>query len=169
MKERCGMSFSAEVKEELEKVLPTSRHCQLAELAAMIHFGCCIKTTEKGEEIIEIQSENDSVRRKYFTLSKKTFIINNCSAKKVLQAVKLLDENGHSRQISHEVSSLLIKNSCCKRAFLRGAFLCLGSMSDPHKGYHLEFVCDKEAQAQHLIGILHEFGIEAKEERFTLN
>ena len=162
MKERCGMSFSAEVKEELEKVLPTSRHCQLAELAAMIHFGCCIKTTEKGEEIIEIQSENDSVRRKYFTLSKKTFIINNCSAKKVLQAVKLLDENGHSRQISHEVSSLLIKNSCCKRAFLRGAFLCLGSMSDPHKGYHLEFVCEHEVHAEQIKQVVGSFDLEAR-------
>ena len=36
------MSFSADVKEELEKVIPASRHCQLAELAALIYFGCKI-------------------------------------------------------------------------------------------------------------------------------
>lgn len=32
--------------------------------------------------------------------------------------------------LSEPVSPLLIKNSCCQRAFLRGAFLCIGSMSD---------------------------------------
>lgn len=162
MKERCGMSFSAEVKEELEKVMPGSRHCQLAELAAIIHFGCSIKNTETDEENIEIQSENDFIRRKYFTLSKKTFNISNCSAKRVLQAVKLMDENGHLRQVSEEVSSLLIKNSCCKRAFLRGAFLCLGSMSDPYKGYHLEFVCEYEVHAQQIKQVVGSFDLDAR-------
>lgn len=34
-------------------------------------------------------------------------------------------------------SSMVIKNECCKRAFIRGAFLTSGSMSDPEKFYHL--------------------------------
>ena len=38
-KDCVSMSFSSEVKEELEKVVPDSRHCQLEELAAIIHFG----------------------------------------------------------------------------------------------------------------------------------
>ena len=52
--------------------------------------------------------------------------------------------------LSEPVSPLLIKNSCCQRAFLRGAFLCIGSMSDPQKSYHLEFVCNSEPRAQAL-------------------
>lgn len=156
------MSFSADVKEELEGVLPGARHCQLAELAAIIHFGCSISVSESDQELIEIQSENDFVRRKYFTLSKKTFIISNCSVKKVLQAVKLLDENGSLGCLSDEVSSLLIKNSCCKRAFLRGAFLCLGSMSDPRKGYHLEFACEHEIHAQQIRQAIGSFDLEAR-------
>lgn len=156
------MSFSADVKEELEKVLPGSRHCQLAELAAIIHFGCSINVSESDDALIEIQSENDFVRRKYFTLSKKTFIISNCSVKKVLQAVKLLDEGGNLGRVSDEVSPLLIKNSCCKRAFLRGAFLCLGSMSDPRKGYHLEFVCEHEVHAEQIRQVVGSFDLEAK-------
>lgn len=135
------MSFSSDVKEELEKIIPGPRHCQISELAALIHFGCIVEV--KGEEPGEVTifSENPFVNRKYFTLLEKTFII-DVNVIKVLQAVKILDEGGCLHRLSEEVNPLLIKNSCCRRAFLRGAFLCLGSMSNPRKGYHLEFVCE---------------------------
>lgn len=154
------MSFSSNVKEELEKVIPTSRHCQVAELAAIIHFGCRVEA-DKAQEEITIVSENPSVARKYFTLLKKTFIINVVSGK-ILQAVKILDESGTLHSLPEEVNSVLLKNSCCKRAYLRGAFLCLGSMSDPQKGYHLEFVCDYEVWALQLQQAINSFGIDAK-------
>lgn len=156
-----NMSFSSEVKEELEKVIPNARHCQLAELAAIIHFGCRIETDRAGTEETEIISENSFVTRKYFTLLKKTFII-NVNVLKVLQAVKILDEEGCISPLSEEVNPLLIKNSCCRRAFLRGAFLCIGSMSDPHKGYHLEFVCENEIGALQIQQVINSFEIEAK-------
>jgi len=160
-KDCVSMSFSSEVKEELEKVVPDSRHCQLAELAAIIHFGCRIDRAEEGKRKITLLSENLFVSRKYFTLSKKTFII-NVNADKVLQAIKVLDENGVLHQLSEEISPLLIRNSCCRRAFLRGAFLCVGSMSNPQKGYHLEFVCEYEAQARQIRQVICSFEIEAK-------
>lgn len=155
------MSFSSEVKEELEKVIPGPRHCQLAELAAIIHFGCKIKAEGEGLDEIRISSENLFAFRKYFTLLKKTFII-NVDVVKVLQAVKVCDEGGHMHPLSDEVSPLLIKNSCCRRAFLRGAFLCIGSMSDPKKGYHLEFVCENEAHALQIQQAIGSFDIDAK-------
>ena len=64
--------------------------------------------------------------------------------------------------LSEPVSPLLIKNSCCQRAFLRGAFLCIGSMSDPQKSYHLEFVCTDEDKARQLQSVIQGFDIEAK-------
>lgn len=154
------MSFSSKVKEELEKVVPGSRHCQLAELAAMIHLGCRVDAEKSGSENITIISENPYVNKKYFTLLKKTFIIVN--VEKLLQAVKVLDEEGCMRQLSEEVHPLLIKNSCCRRAFLRGAFLSIGSMSDPLKGYHLEFVCENEIHALQIQQAICSFDIEAK-------
>ncbi|RKI90866.1 DNA-binding protein WhiA [Parablautia intestinalis] len=165
------MSFSSDVKEELEKVVPEPRHCQLAELAALIHFGCRIERTGTGieenaktglhkPEDFAICPENPFAARKYFTLLRKTFIINN--AVKVLQAVKILDEAGQIHELSEQVNPLLLKNSCCRRAFLRGVFLCIGSMSDPKKGYHLEFVCEHEPQAQQIRQIISGFEIEAK-------
>ena len=48
------------------------------------------------------------------------------------------------------VNGLLIQNICCKRAFIRGAFLSAGSMSDPEKSYHFEIVCTSEPKAEQL-------------------
>ena len=156
------MSFSADVKEELEKVIPASRHCQLAELAALIYFGCKISgDAERGYEV-EVTSENPFVARKYFTLLKKTYIINGNVESKALQAVKILDENGSLSGMLEEVNPVLIKKSCCKRAYLRGAFLCLGSMSDPHKGYHLDFVCEYEPWSEQIRQVIGSFDLEAK-------
>ena len=64
--------------------------------------------------------------------------------------------------LNEPVSNLLIKNSCCQRAFLRGAFLSIGSMSDPQKSYHLEFVCTDEDKARQLQSVIQGFEIDAK-------
>ena len=71
----------------------------------------------------------------------------------VLQKIGRLDE---------PVSRMLIRSSCCQRAFLRGAFLSVGSMSDPEKSYHLEFDCRDDAKAKQLQEIIGAFGIESK-------
>lgn len=155
------MSFSAEVKEELVKVIPNSRHCQLAEIAAMIHFNGRIEEDEAGHKSIALHSENEAVTKKYFTLWKKTFMIST-GMEKVLQAIKVFDGDKQVRLLQEGVSPILIKNSCCRRAYLRGAFLCAGSISDPQKGYHLEFVCDYEIHAQQIQEILHGFELEAR-------
>ncbi len=175
------MSFSSEVKEELSRHLPTARHCQIAETAAILSL--CGQISEK-DGTIRIQTENAYVARKYFTLLKKTFNIDtensvarnksngsiyytviikkHENAIKVLQATKLMDGAG---EISEEFSvsrNLLLQQSCCKRAFIRGAFLGAGSMSNPAKGYHLEIVCMSGKKAEQLQSVMHAFGIEAK-------
>ena len=154
------MSFSLQVKEELENVVPGARHCQLAELAALVTYGCVLKHDGSGTQI-ELKSENEIIGRKYFTLLKKTFMINAC-ADKILQALKMLDESGKPLFPLEGVNRMLLKQSCCKRACLRGAFLCAGSMSDPKKGYHLEFVCEQEKQAQQIREMIADFELEAK-------
>ncbi len=64
--------------------------------------------------------------------------------------------------LERPVSPLLLKNACCRRAFLRGAFLAVGSMSDPAKGYHLEFDCSDGARAEQVQELIKGFGIESK-------
>jgi len=60
------------------------------------------------------------------------------------------------------VKNLIIQNSCCRRAFVRGAFLAAGSLSDPEKFYHFEIVCSSEEKAEQLREIIGTFSIEAK-------
>lgn len=165
------MSFSGEVKEELVKQISSARHCQLAELAVILEYTNAIRVKEDGSFILEIQQETPFVARKCFTLLRKTFNIDTKEdpealshfhyenaewIPRILQAVKYAP--GEERI----VNSLVIKSLCCKRAFLRGAFLSIGSMSNPEKGYHLEFVCENENQAKQIQDTLAVFGVEAK-------
>lgn len=153
------MSFSGEVKEELAEHISPGRHCQIAELAAIMTFCGQYGMLEDGSYMLGFQTENEAVVRKGFTLLKKTFNIeaNSRLNRETLNGIlqKLGDTSG-------PVSNLLLKNSCCKRAFLRGAFLSVGSMSDPEKSYHLEFDCDSEEKAEQLREVMSFFDIESK-------
>lgn len=166
------MSFSGSVKAELAAHIDSPRHCQLAELAALIHF-CGSVREGSGAVHLGLETENEAVIRKCFTLLEKTFKINKAMIQgkgrllpdddtegRVVQALHLGD--GGRIVLRTPVNSLLIKNSCCARAFLRGAFLSVGSMSDPEKSYHLEFVCGDSAQAKQLEDVIREFQIEAR-------
>ncbi|MDE7252341.1 MAG: DNA-binding protein WhiA [Acetatifactor sp.] len=153
------MSFSQSVKEELGRHMSAARHCQLAELAAIMHFCGQIGLDKHGNYTIGFQTENETVSRKGFTLLKKTYNINTDVEIGEEQMREILSKIG---DLDEPVSPLLIKNSCCQRAFLRGAFLSIGSLSDPSKGYHLEFVCTDDKKAGQLQSVLQGFGIDGK-------
>nr|WP_304956118.1 DNA-binding protein WhiA [uncultured Acetatifactor sp.] len=158
------MSFSGEVKQELAKRISPARHCQIAELAALMHF--CgdygqIGESQGGKPVFTLgfQTENEAVVRKGFTLLKKTYNIETDRTLEEQEIHGLLAKIGGPGE---PVNPLLIKNSCCRRAFLRGAFLAVGSMSNPAKGYHLEFDCADEAKALFLQKLIRSFEIESK-------
>lgn len=154
------MSFSGEVKKELIQQGGKARHCKLAELQGLIQFGRG-EVKPKGEDFF-LWFENDSIEiiRKCFTLLKKTYNIE-----------ATLEENlggSGSHRISCQDSRLIsISNAslhldCCKRAYLRGAFLAGGSMSDPRKGYHLEIVCGSLEEVEKLQELLRSFGLDGR-------
>lgn len=165
------MSFSGTVKEELAAYVSSARHCQLAELAALLLYsgGVC-----DGGRHLCLDTENETVARKCFTLLKKTFnietvmrgrqrlILDDETERRVTEALYLAEGEDGKITLTKSVNSLLIRHSCCARAWLRGVFLSAGSMSDPQKSYHLEFVCDENAQAVQLREVLSEFQIEAR-------
>ncbi len=153
------MSFSGKVKEELAKHISSARHCQLAELAAILHFCGQYGRDADGTYTIGFETENELLVRKGFTLLKKTFNIDT--------GLGLTEDNFWALStkigdLNEAVSPLLVKNSCCRRAFLRGAFLSVGSISDPNKGYHLEFVCTIPEQAEQIKELMGEFDIIGK-------
>ncbi len=165
------MSFSGTVKEELAAHVSSARHCQLAELAALLLYNG--STCEGGRHLC-LETENEAVARKCFTLLKKTFnietvmrgrqrlILDDETERRVTEALYLAEGEDGKITLTRSVNSLLIRHSCCARAWLRGVFLSAGSMSDPQKSYHLEFVCDENAQAVQLREVLSEFQIEAR-------
>ena len=158
------MTFSSEVKDELIRVTPDVRHCKLAEILAIVYFIGTVSLAETNEMSLRITTEHSGLARKYFTLVKKTFnintdvvisnsalikhkhlysvsIIDDTGARGVLKAVKLFKNQEPVDGLYLGSNSVLI-NSCCKKAFLRGAFLSAGSITDPEKSYHLEIVCN---------------------------
>ncbi|MCM1057646.1 MAG: DNA-binding protein WhiA [Firmicutes bacterium] len=153
------MSFSSEVKEELAKHISPARHCQIAELAAIMNFCGQYGRDSEGNYTIGFQTENEEVVRKGFTLLKKTYNIENGVALSEQDIQGIFQKLG---SLEEPVSRLIVKNTCCRRAFLRGAFLSVGSMSDPAKSYHLEFACTDERKAKQLQEMMGGFDIESK-------
>lgn len=179
------MSFSSEVKEELSRQMSGARHCCIAETAAIISLCGHVKISGENRYSVKIHTENIAVARKYFTLLKKTFNIvaeitirqnvylkkgrtytitvnNHEDALKLLVTCKLIDDDGDIVENMSIVDNVVIMNSCCKRAFVRGAFIASGSISTPEKFYHFEIVCNSYDKAVQLCGLIAAFQIEAK-------
>ena len=179
------MSFSSKVKEELSKECNSPRHCCIAETAAIISMCGKVIFDEKDHVRIEIHTENVTVARKYFTLLKKTYNINTDisirhssslnknrsyvlsvnddeTARKILMTCRLMKPFGVIEEDFSISDSLIIQRECCKLAFIRGAFLAAGSVSDPVKTYHFEIVCLSEAKAKQLQMIMETFNINAR-------
>lgn len=177
------MSFSSEVKEELGKRLDTARHCQIAEFAAIMAF-CGKMRSDSGEEMqIEVMTENEVVLQKFillaesiFEMEEHDFVIEHEGKKnslihvyikepvyvtKILMTLKWCDEQ--FTQIEPVfVHPILVQKECCKKAFIRGAYLAAGSISDPNKFYHYEIVCEYEEDAVQLQELLLYFELDAK-------
>ncbi|WP_415939150.1 DNA-binding protein WhiA [Roseburia hominis] len=151
------MSFSSEVKTELAKHLGKSRHCQIAELAALIAFEGRIPAAE---------AENRLLMQKYQLLLAELFRIEEIhtaeETRSVFSTVKMYNDVTGEPEPEDTVKGLLIQQSCCKRAYIRGAFLAGGSISDPNKSYHFEIVCRSIPQAEQLRDVINSFDMDAK-------
>ena len=160
------MSFSGDVKRELGKQYSKGRHCQLAELAAILEM---VGKVQEKPCILEITSDNMVVLEKYAVLMRQLFEVDITKplegnmVEKILTTLKFFKEDGLSLPLDEQrVDGLLVQNVCCKRAFIRGGFLASGSMSDPNKSYHFEIVCRTMEQAEQLQQLMNGFETEAK-------
>lgn len=163
------MSFSSNVKEELIKHIPKARHCQMAELSAIFTF--CGNFVQRNDEkrLIFLSIENDLVANKCFTLLKKAFTIykdeRRCDAiifDEISGNIAIADPDLSEHIYTALTQPTIVKNSCCKRAFLRGAYLAGGSISDPEKSYHMEIVCKDEKTAAQVLECFSTFDVDAK-------
>ena len=179
------MSFSMKTKNELARIIPEESCCQLAQLAAMIRMSGTIQLAGFQKVNIKIATENAAVARTIFKLLKKSFgihtelmvkknkllkknnhymmtINSDAGANDILKTLKILQLSDEQFTIEHGVPWELVESRCCKRAYLRGAFLGAGSVSDPEKAYHLEFVTASEEHSEGLKNLINEFELGAK-------
>ena len=168
------MSFSSGIREELSRLVPEEQDLKIAELSAALCFAGRLRE-EEGEPVLTISAERVSPVRKYFTLLKKAikiedslFVLKRGSAytaelngrepvEEVFGACRLLKREGG--RLFLRSRGLLIDDGR-RRAFLRGAFLACGTVSDPEKSYHLEFVCPDEEKAELLRSLLQGLGMD---------
>ena len=101
---------------------------------------------------LSFESENSMLMEKYAILMKRAFSIDI--------SAPLSSED--CKRIVEAIQGLYLEKMCCKRAFIRGAFMASGSMSDPNKAYHFEIVCRTPEQAQRLQELMAEFETEPK-------
>ncbi len=176
------MSFSIEVKKELCEQISPARHCQLAEISAIIAFLGKIVVDKDGSFTLKLQTESTILAKKIFLLLKQIFRVSAelttrpVSAKKnlyelilrgedlalVTAACRLLPAEEEKNGQMLKVDSSVATKSCCKRSFIRGAFLAAGSVSNPNKAYHFEIVSGLEENGELLCEVMRFFDIDAK-------
>lgn len=179
------MSFASETKNELARIEPEKKCCMLSEIAAYIRTAGSIGIVGFGKLRITINTDNAAVARHFKKLVERYFDIDtnlditeggsvgrNRKEKKYSYSITIDPEN-NSEAILRECGILMIKeghnyfsdgiygdlvrSKCDKRAYLRGTFLGAGTMSNPDKAYHLEFVMNSEAMANDLKKLINSF------------
>ena len=73
-----------------------------------------------------------------------------------------MNPDGHIDGDIRQIHNSLLKQNCCRRSFIRGAFLAAGSVSDPEKSYHFEIVCTVPEKARQLQELLASYDVDAK-------
>lgn len=143
-------SYSRRTKDEILNFEVKNDCCAAAQLAGMLLFGGSV-----SENKIRLISENCALTDKFCALFERVFLYkietrqeknfytaelcNKDIIDRVLKTFALTDPNG-GRLIRRRISPDLVKKKCCKRAFVRGAFLGGATIVDPNRNYNLEFV-----------------------------
>lgn len=161
------MSFSAEVKTELCRALPSRICCARAELYGVLL--CCNTFTSREIRIIT-ESEAFAQRlpkllAKAFEMEfdrlpsaeEQKFIFQITKTEKLAEIIDALGFDPHQSSVLH-INFGLLEEECCRSAFLRGVFLSGGSMTDPTRQYHLELATSHAQASRELQALLTDMG-----------
>ncbi|GLY09352.1 DNA-binding protein WhiA [Bacillus badius] len=173
------MSFASETKKELT-ALEVKDCCARAELSALIRMNGSLSFSNRVL-IVNIQTENAAIARRIYVLLKKNYEVevellvrkkmrlkkNNIyivrlkeRAREVLEDLAIID---HSFSFVHNISPTLIEKKCCRRSYLRGAFLAGGSVNNPEtSSYHLEIFSLYKEHNEALCELMNSFDLNSK-------
>lgn len=165
------MSFSAEIKRELCKATLNHKCCVQAEAYGILLF--CSSFRRNG---IRIVTESDSFAQRLPILFKKAFQIefDQIPSERPGKRIFLITDPVKVRMIGDvfgydptesvalHINFGVLEEEHCKAAFIRGAFLAGGSVTDPDKGYHLELVTSHYNVGREMPALLRELGFDSK-------
>jgi DNA-binding protein WhiA len=173
------VSFAARTKKELTQ-LDLKACCKKAELAAMIRMNGRVLIANK-RFALEVITENAAIARRMYTLLKELYGVH--AELLVQKKMRLKKNNIYMMRVPYQVqeilfdlcivnenmtfvagiSPMLIKKPCCKRSYLRGAFLAGGSVNDPEgSSYHLEIASFDYDHSQALLEQINSYDLNAK-------
>ena len=167
------MSFSAEAKAEMCQSKLT-QHCDLpAETYGLLLFGSVFSNREirlttgnaalskRIPVMFDMLLQCSPVKRDHMAMdrSKEIFYIVDSD---VIQRIFVYLGLDHKRSVGVRLNRALLEDDCCKAAFLRGAFLSGGSVTDPEKRYHLELVTPHYNLSREMLSLLMDMGFEPK-------
>jgi len=167
------MSFSYNTKNELCRFLTENECCAGAECYGMLLFGNTFSARE-----IRIVTGNQNLGKRLverFSLAFSiSFDVLPIQEKSGNQAYAINDRDKLSRVfetygfspkslVAHHVNLGVIEEECCRRSFLRGAFLTGGAITNPEKSYHLELVTDHFNVSRETYSLLLDMGFSPKE------
>ncbi|ACS98853.1 DNA-binding protein WhiA [Paenibacillus sp. JDR-2] len=173
------MSFAAQTKKELTMV-EADTCCERAELSALIRMNGSVSVSSR-KVVLDISTENAAIARRIYSLLKKHFEVH--TELLVRKKMRLKKNNVYIVRIPTKVQEILselrivsegfvfnlgidkeiIKKPCCKRSYLRGAFLAGGSVNNPEgSSYHLEISSMYEEHCEALVELANKFGLNAR-------
>ena len=168
-----ALSFSAAAKAEICRYTPHRHCCALAECFGILLF--CNSFSRDGIKIItesrEFAHGLPRLFKQAFDISFDTFPSLEAPGKLVFQIYDsekihaIMDAFGFAPKdtLALHVNLPVLEEECCKAAFLKGAFLAGGSVTDPAKGYHMEVTTTHAAVAREVYVLIHEvIGFETK-------
>ncbi|RDB61701.1 DNA-binding protein WhiA [Gordonibacter sp. 28C] len=174
------MSFTAEVKDELARVPPVCSHCEKATLAALVRIEGTLFFSGQGTYRIEVATDAPSVARLIIKLLHELYHLKTelTVRRSVLHKTPnylievpaqphLADSLRDMGVLSGEglelgIKDELVAKECCTAAYLRGAFLGSGFVSDPRGDFHFEITVENEDLAEGLVELLERKDINAR-------
>ncbi len=175
------MSFTREVKAELVGIPLGRECCARAELAALTRGASFLSVSGGSGFVLNYRTENAAVLRRILLLLRHTgaikdkpqllvrrrfgvrrlylLALSHQDSRRVLLEQGMLVENEEGEEVFRTPSRQVTRRSCCRRAYVRGAFLASGFIADPKRRYHAEWVLPDEAAARHLQRVLRHLGL----------
>ncbi|MEF2248127.1 MULTISPECIES: DNA-binding protein WhiA [unclassified Paenibacillus] len=173
------MSFAAQTKKELT-MIESDSCCERAELSALIRMNGSVSVSSR-KVVLDISTENAAIARRIYTLLKKHFDVH--VELLVRKKMRLKKNNVYIVRIPVKVQEILkdlhivsegflfnpgideemLRKPCCKRSYLRGAFLAGGSVNNPEgSSYHLEISSMYAEHCASLVDLANTFNLNAR-------